>query len=73
MTGQQTWAAASDQERLQIIELLRRILQLSDDATVEDINAALLEIDARGTALTAAEDQVRERLGISQERWLKYA
>ena len=73
--GYLTAAAATDQQRFEMCESLRRILQLSADATIEDINQALAAIDAyrsrNGTALSAAEEEVRQRLGISRERWLQ--
>ena len=77
---------ATQDQRAELIENCRRIFQLSQDATIEDINRAMAEADEyqqkNGSALTAlssrfrtkspAEEEVRQRLGISSERWNRF-
>jgi hypothetical protein len=67
--------------------LLRRILRLSDDATVEEINCVLIALDQSGgtlqalsasrlpalsAALPATEQTIRRQLGICEETWLRF-
>lgn len=85
--AQNAWANATEDQRTELVENLRRIFQLSQDATIEDVNRALAELDEyqqkNGSSLTSlssrlsvesiAETEVRTRLGISRELWRKYA
>jgi hypothetical protein len=88
--AQEAWAAATAQQQFELLEHLRRIFQLSADATVEDINRALLDADSYQTkkktsvltsplslsalavipaAVLSPDEEVRQRLGISRDRW----
>jgi hypothetical protein len=81
-TAATTYEDATPQQRGLLLELLRRVLKLSDSATIEDINRALIAIDeGEGTikALSASrlpnsavEEQVRCGLGIHPEAWRRF-
>lgn len=88
-----TWQEFSEDQQFECLELLRHILQTSADATIEDVNRALVKADstnsigrrisplpislsargARAESLSPEDEIVRQRLGISRERWKKHA
>jgi hypothetical protein len=83
-TAATTYEDATPQERGRLLDLLRRVLKLSDSATIEDINRALIQLDevdpsepitalsATRYPISAIEEEVRRKLGISVERWNRW-
>lgn len=83
-TAATTYEDATPQERGTMIEQLRRVLALSDTATIEDINRKLIELDefvsnepitalsAIRCSISAEEEEVRRRIGVHPDVWRRF-